>query len=340
MLAKRLGLLLGVSMSSMLCSLVFASSDTASSVVPTESKPVLEDRYPKAVVSFDDVESLPDLVYSTQPGFRPLRLDLYRPKARATTGRPLVVYIHGGGWQGGHTRHSGAFANWPGVLASLAHKGYVVASIEYRLSGEAAFPAAIHDVKNALGWLRANEQLYGIDPTRAVIWGGSAGGQLAALAGLSCGVTALAPQASTPSEDCVQGVVAWYGIFDFALVLNAGTNAAQRASSNSTAGRYLGCASSVCGADVVALASPRSHIDRKDPPVLLIHGERDATVSVEQSRQFHAALQAQGVRSTLQVIPDVDHSFIGATPASTRAASLAALEQTFAFIDATIGSRL
>jgi dipeptidyl aminopeptidase/acylaminoacyl peptidase len=81
------------------------------------------------------------------------------------------------------------------------------------------------------------------------------------------------------------------------------------------------------------------HIDRNDPPVLLIHGERDATVPVEQSRQFHAALQAQGVRSMLTVIPAVDHSFIGATLDVTRAASLTALEETFAFIDATVGGR-
>jgi dipeptidyl aminopeptidase/acylaminoacyl peptidase len=90
---------------------------------------------------------------------------------------------------------------------------------------------------------------------------------------------------------------------------------------------------------VIALASPISHIDRKDPPVLLIHGERDATVPVEQSRRFHAALQTQGVPSQLKLIPGVDHSFVGATLEATRAASLTALDETFAFIDATIGSR-
>ena len=137
--------------------------------VPVEASPVLEDRFPQPKVAFaHDVESQPDLVYSVPPGFRPLRLDLYRPRntGSVTRGLPLVVYVHGGGWQSGHTRHAGAFANWPGVLALLASKGYVVASIEYRLSGEARFPAAIQDVKTSIRWLRSKSTQFGIDPTQ------------------------------------------------------------------------------------------------------------------------------------------------------------------------------
>ena len=189
--------------------------------VPVEASPVLEDRFPQPKVAFaHDVESQPDLVYSVPPGFRPLRLDLYRPRntGSVTRGLPLVVYVHGGGWQSGHTRHAGAFANWPGVLALLASKGYVVASIEYRLSGEAPFPAAIQDVKTSIRWLRSKSAQFGIDPTSVIIWGGSAGGQLAALAATSCKVESLAPDPQSPlaaQSDCVQGLVTWYGIFDF-----------------------------------------------------------------------------------------------------------------------------
>ena len=127
---------------------------------PIAASPVLEDRYPRQPVMFgDDVESFADLVYSVQTGYRPLILDLYKPRAKApASGYPLVVYIHGGGWQSGHTRQSGAFANWPGVLASIAAKGYVVVSVEYRLSKEAPFPAALQDVKRAIRWVRANAQ--------------------------------------------------------------------------------------------------------------------------------------------------------------------------------------
>jgi len=91
------------------------------------------------------------------------------------------------------TRDIRAFEDWPGVLASLAAKGYVVASVEYRLSGEAPFPAAIQDIKAAIRWLRASAPQYGIDPAARGRLGGSAGGQLAALAATSCGAAALRP---------------------------------------------------------------------------------------------------------------------------------------------------
>jgi acetyl esterase/lipase len=293
---------------------------------------VLEDRYPRATVGFGDVESLPDLVYATHAGHRPLRLDLYRLRASAQQAHPLVVYVHGGGWQSGHTRHSGAFGNWPGVLATLARRGYVVASIEYRLSGEAPFPAAIHDVKTAIRWLRNNAQAYGIDPRNAVIWGGSAGGQLAALAGMSCGAAALTPPGEPSASDCVQGVVAWYGVFDLASALSAAKRDAGGVLKSPVA-RYLGCERDGCSTEQLTLASPIAHIDRGDPPVLLIHGEKDATVPAVQSEQFYQALERAGVESRLRLLPAVDHSFIGSTPEATRAASLAALRETFAFID-------
>jgi acetyl esterase/lipase len=298
------------------------------------SAPVLDDRYPTVKVMFgSDVESYPDLIYSTPPGFRPLRLDLYRQIATGST-RPLVVYVHGGGWQSGHTRHSGAFENWPAVLASLARRGYVVASVEYRLSGEAPFPAAIHDVKNAIKWLRSNATKYAIDPRQVVIWGGSAGGQLAALAATSCDVPELAPPASALSaqSDCVQGLVAWYGVFDLSAI-PSGPDAAA-----SPLAKYLGCARTTC-TDTAALASAISHLDAKDPPVLLVHGELDKVVQVSQSRAFDQALKAKGIASDLVVIPGVDHSFIGASPEETRKASLLALTKTFEFIDSLRGGK-
>jgi acetyl esterase/lipase len=295
--------------------------------------PVLDDRYPHPAVAFpDDVESFPDLVYSVVPGYRPLRLDVYRPGSSTVARHPLVVYVHGGGWVGGHTRHSGAFANWPAVLASLAAKGYVVASIEYRLSDEAPFPAAVQDVKTSIRWLRSKARDFGIDPSRALLWGGSAGGQLAALAATTCGEDALAPAISPADEplraasDCVQGLVAWYGMFDLG------------GADRDPVVKYLGCVPSSC-ADRAALASPVTHLDARDPPTLLVHGEEDETVPVGQSRAFFAALQSKRIHAELFVIPEVDHSFIGASPASTRQASLAALSRTFAFIDATLAGQ-
>jgi len=293
---------------------------------------VLDDRYPAPKVMFgSDVESYPDLVYSTLRGFRPLRLDLYRRIGSAQP-KPLVMYVHGGGWQSGHTRQAGAFANWPEVLASLARRGYVVVSVEYRLSSEAQFPAAIHDVKNAIKWLRANASKYAIDPQQVVIWGGSAGGHLAALAATSCGVQAIEPPDSktlaATQSDCVQGLVAWYGVFN----IDAGQE------NSSALGKFLGCKPGEC-ADTAALASAITHLDAKDPPTLLVHGEADKVVPVSQSREFARALKSKGVASELVVIPGADHSFTGTSLEETRKASLLALNKTFEFIDSLRGGK-
>jgi acetyl esterase/lipase len=320
------------------------------------SSPVLDDRYPERRTNFPgDVVGFADLTYASLAGYRPLSLDLYKPASSAQP-RPLVIYLHGGGWQSGHTRHSGAFEDWPGVLASIAARGYVVASIEYRLSGEAPFPAAVQDVKAAIQWLRAHATQFGIDKSRAVVWGGSAGGQLAALVGASCGAAALEPPSAAANQrpepgaasampaataaampgvesDCVQGVIAWYGIFDFSELAN---QPAQADAPLDSRYRYLGCAPGKCSTSTLAAAGAITYVDSRDPPVLMIHGVNDHTVPIAQSRSYLAALRAKGVKAELLEIPAVDHSFIGATPAATREASLRALNRSIAFLDATL----
>jgi acetyl esterase/lipase len=325
----------------MLTTLLGAACAQAADVDPHSiaASAVLGDRYPERRIQFPShVVSDADLVYSTLEGYRPLRLDLYRVEDSKQP-RPLVIHVHGGGWQGGHTRQSGAFENFPGVLASLAARGYVVASLEYRLSGEARFPAQIQDVKAAIRWLREHATEFGIDPTRAGIWGGSAGGQLAGLAGMSCGVAALEPPPSKeasgpvdPKADCVQAVVSWYGIFDFATLAKA----LHGFDTKSAPGRYLGCTDSSCDAQVVSAASAITYVDATDPPVLLVHGVDDRTVPIDQSRDFYKLLRAKGVKAELVEIPGVGHSFIGKTQPVTRDASLQALDKTFEFFDRTL----
>jgi acetyl esterase/lipase len=317
---------------------VFAAESRWALEPPTAARAVVEDRYPERRVSFPGgVASLADVVYSTVAGFRPLTLDLYLPPktAEASAVSPVIIYVHGGGWTSGHTRHSGAFENWPEVLASIAARGYVVASVNYRLSGEASSPAAAHDVKSAIRWLRVHSSRYGVDTARIGIWGGSAGGQLAALAGTSCGVAALEPPAqekSSTASSCVQSVVAWYGVFDFAPLVG-------KSAVDTPVARYLACPNAACSAEKIPLASASAHADATDPPFLLIHGALDRTVSVEQSKAFDAVLRAKGVRSELLILPDVDHSFVGSTAESTRQASLRALEATLVFFDATLQKR-
>jgi len=294
---------------------------------PVSAAPFTGDIYPDRITRFPGgVTSLADVTYSVIPGFRPLVVDLYMPAGNAP--RPLIIYIHGGGWVGGHTRHSGALSDFPRVLARLAGEGFVVASLEYRLSGEAPFPAALQDARAALRFLRANAAKYHIDPARVGVWGGSAGGHLAALVATSCGDTSLdpAPAAGTapplPGSECVQAAVTWYGVFDFAPMVARQGNGSEL--------KFLGC-NGPCDAKAVARASPVTYIGAGDPPFLLIHGEKDGTVDVSQSHLAEARLRAAGVPVSAIYIPDVDHSFIGQKPETTRAATLKATNATFDF---------
>ena len=291
----------------------------------TSPEPALGDPMSDRIVTFaNGVKVSADIPYSTVAGYRPITLDLYRPKDKGA--KPLVIYVHGGGWMAGHTRQSGAFSDFTAVLSDLSARGYVVASLEYRLSKEAPFPAAIDDVRTAIRFLKANAVKYGIDPGRVAIWGGSAGGQLAALAALDCGnAPAGEDKSNAVQNDCVQAGVGWYGVYDFATMPPSAIPRAENI--------YLDCEKGNCPADRVASASPVAHIDAKDPPMLLIHGTDDKTVPVTQSKELAERLQAAKVPVTLEIIPGVGHSWIGANAAETRAASLRALNLTFQFFD-------
>ncbi len=327
------------------CTVAGAFMLTATAVAPVNSQTiddvaiagdvVLEDRYPTRTTRFPNgVTGLSDVVFASHTGYRPLTLDLYLPPGADTTDRlfPLVVVVHGGGWQSGHTRHFGAFADWPVALAAIAGDGFVVASVEYRLSREAPFPAAFDDTRDAVRWLRANTARYGIDKDRIVIMGGSAGGQLAGLVGTACGDKVNPGRRSDSDEPaiaesaCVQGVVAWYGVFDFNPIV------ASVSPVPDLVGRYLGCDSLGCTGETVSAASAIDWVDGADPPFLMIHGVDDPVVSVEQSRNMDAALKDAGVDSRLIEIPGVKHSFVGDSPEATVKATRQAWNATIAFL--------
>lgn len=313
-----------------LCALMLVGAAAAGNAqerqFPTAAAPVTEDKFPVVPASFPGgVKAYRDVVYQTIPGYRPQIVDIYVPASKGP--HPLILYIHGGGWIGGHTRHSGALADFPKVLASLAAEGFVVASLEYRLSGEARFPAQLQDSNAALRFLRSKAGDYGIDPSQVGVWGGSAGGHLAALTAVTCRDTRLDPAAA--GDGCVQAAVTWYGVYDF-----RGMTATP--DGNAAGGKLLGC-DATCPADKIAAVSPVTYIDAKDPPFLLIHGEDDRVVPVAQSRLGEAALRKAGVKVESIYIPGVDHSFIGKTPQDTRAATLKATNATFDFFHKTLG---
>ncbi|MDO8833950.1 MAG: alpha/beta hydrolase [Vicinamibacterales bacterium] len=234
-----------------------------------------------------------NLVYTTVP--RPLRLDLYVPAASAPV--PVIVWIHGGGWQSGDKSLS---ASHPAL--QQRSRGYAVASIEYRLSGESTFPAQIADCKAAIRWLRANAGLYGLDVNRVGVWGSSAGGHLAALVGTSGGVSQLEDlsQGNPAESSRVRAVVDWYGPVDFLQMFPSHLLA------DSPESRLLGCTVTACP-DRVAMANPITYIDTGDPPFFIQHGSADGTVNPAQSELLHAALQEAGVASTHQVLPGAGH---------------------------------
>ncbi len=290
--------------------------------------PVLEDRFPVQPVVFPGgVKAYRDVAYQQLPGYIPQVVDIYVPATKGP--HPLVLYIHGGGWVGGHTRHSGALANFPAVLAQLAAEGFTVASLEYRLSGEAKFPAQLQDSKAALRFLGDHAAQYKIDPSRVGVWGGSAGGHLTALTALTCHETSLDPKAD--KDVCATAAVTWYGVFDFPALV-----ASRPGGADDAAVRLMGC-NQACTADQLGFASPVTYIDAKDPPFLLIHGDEDKVVPVAQSHLAEAKLRAAGVPVEAIYIPGVDHSFIGKTPAETRAATIKATNATFDFFHAKLG---
>ncbi|HVW72169.1 MAG TPA: alpha/beta hydrolase [Rhizomicrobium sp.] len=247
-----------------------------------------------------------DIAYETPADLHPLTLDIYTPKPSPTP-LPFVVFVHGGGWDSGDSRHALAFADLPRALAGLAAQGYVVASVNYRLSQEAHFPAALQDVKAAIRWLRGHAADYGGDSTRLAAWGMSAGGQLAAMAGAACGVARFEPDGKidyTAPSDCVEAVIDWFGPTDLSP---SGANKNRPAPTPE--GRYLGCEPAACAPGIVRLASPLAFISENTPPFLIQQGEADTAVAPAQSQALYDALKKRGVPAELVLYPGVGHGF-------------------------------
>jgi acetyl esterase/lipase len=231
-----------------------------------------------------------DLPYASQSATQ--KLDLYIPN-EGTGPFPLIIEIHGGGFV------TGSKSSQIGPMLEAVKKGYALASINYRLSAEAIWPAQINDVKAAIRFLRANAGRYGLDPERFATWGGSAGGSLSALAGVSGGVSTLADPAlgNASVSDRVQAAVDWFGPIyfstmdaEFSALGTSGvmgpTNAASSAES-----KYLGKVIGTPEAQpLVEAASPRSYISNDDPPFFIQHGTADRNIPITQSIDFAQAL--------------------------------------------------
>jgi acetyl esterase/lipase len=239
-------------------------------------------------------------------GKHALALDLFVPTTESATPRPLVIWVHGDHWAGGS---DGSRAASPAIRE--ASRGYVVASIDYRSSDAAVFPAQIDDVKAAVRWLRANAVRYNIDPERVAVWGFGSGGHLAALLGTSGGVAALEdPSEGNPAfSSRVQLVVDWAGPTDLQQLQNDSLpcSTTNHDAAGSYASLLIGCALQRCP-DRAAAASPVSYVTPDDPPFLLMHGSADCEIGPGQSESLSRVLRAAQVEVALHLYDDIGHN--------------------------------
>jgi len=225
-----------------------------------------------------------------------LQLDLYLP---VETQKPLIVWVHGGGWRAG-TR-----AEAP--IKKLVNDGYAVASVDYRLSPVAPFPAQIHDIKAAIRFLRAKASEYGYDAKRIAITGSSAGGHLAALVGVSNGVPELEGKVGAALEQSsdVQAIISLFGASNLQTILSQSTDSGRNF--RVPALQLLLGGSPEEKPTLAKLASPVTHVDAHDPPLLLIHGDADPQMPPAQSTELEAAYQKAGAPVQLVMIHGAVH---------------------------------
>jgi acetyl esterase/lipase len=224
-------------------------------------------------------------------------LDIYLPDA-GDGPFPVILGIHGGSFTMGDKRD---FQIVP--MLNARKRGYAIVSINYRLSGEAKFPSQIHDVKAAIRWVRANARRYSLNTDKIAVWGDSAGGNLAALAGMSSGTGKLEDLSlGNPDQSSnVNAVVDWYGPIDFLTMGNP-----QRLM---TKGNALIGKTTLEDREAYIAASPESYIHPDIPPILIQHGDADRTIPLAQSAHFASRLEAMGGHGnvTFDILKGADH---------------------------------
>jgi acetyl esterase/lipase len=253
-----------------------------------------------------NVEVKRDLSY-VPDGHERHKLDLYLPKAKdqqpdvPASKRPLVIWIHGGAWRAGSKNGCPA--------GPLVERGFVVASINYRLSNHAVFPAQIHDCKAAIRWLRANADEYGIDAEKVGVWGSSAGGHLVALLGTSGDVKDLEGDLGNLDQSSrVQAVCDWFGPTDLLLMnQQAGEfGTMDHDAPNSPESQLLGGTLQQVP-DKAKRASPLTYVTSDDPPFLIVHGDQDPLVPWQQSQMLTDSLKAAKCKVTFTIVSGAGH---------------------------------
>ena len=249
-------------------------------------------------------EVLRDVPYCTNNGVV-LKLDLYLPDNKPSKPMPLAVFVHGGGWVQG----SKAGGLWlQNVRTELNKRGYVVASVDYRLAPQYKWPLFMNDVKCSIRFLCANARKYRIDPKHIGAWGTSAGGHLVAMLGTTDKKDKLEGDHYKGQSSAVQAVVDMFGPSDMPLLVSERQHV-QRA--NIVFGVDLE-ENGMTNDFLLKQASPVEHVSKKSAPTLIIHGERDELVHMNQAEVFFDKLKATGVPARLIIVKNGTHGL--ATP--------------------------
>ncbi|MCA1597228.1 MAG: alpha/beta hydrolase, partial [Chloroflexi bacterium] len=237
-------------------------------------------------------------VESAEVNGKPLLLDLGEP-VDIEGPLPVIIWIHGGGWEAGSKEDCPA--------GYLVHHGYAVVSINYRLSQEAVFPAQIYDCKGAVRWLRAHSAAYHLDPRRFGVWGASAGGHLAALLGASNGSKSMEGNVggNLDQSSQVQAACDWFGPTDFLKLRDFPTIL----HSDPVSGPDIRLIGGPLEKNLpkVRAANPITYVSKTSPPFLVMHGDKDPLVPLNQSELLYDALKAAGVRVTFCVVHGGGH---------------------------------
>ena len=243
----------------------------------------------------EPVKVIKDIEFAVVDGHS-LKLDLYQPSKPA--GSVLLVWIHGGGWRKGSKEK--CFLKW------LPAHGYTVASISYRLSNVAKFPAQLHDCKAAVRWLRANAGKYGYKTRNIAVAGASAGGHLSALMATTAGNPELEGKVggNLDQSSRIQAAVDYYGATDF--ILRSKTQPSRANEKGSVVYDLLGGGAHEKTA-LAKQASAAYHVSRDDAPLLVFHGNKDNTVLLDQSQAIVKAYQESGSRVQIYVIGGAGH---------------------------------
>jgi acetyl esterase/lipase len=255
----------------------------------TQSNPVLG-IFPEGTILHADIP------YNTD-NLKKHLLDIYLP-ADAKGTIPLVIFIHGGAWLSNDKYADMGYMKK--TVAEIIGKGFALASIDYRFSTQAVFPAQIQDCNRAISFLYDHADMYGIDKKRFAVMGFSAGGHLASMVGLSKNNDIKSFYMPGVSNDfSIKAVIDFYGPAD--LIIFPGAD-----DEKSPEGLLIGAAP-LARPDLAKIASPITYVDKNDPPFLIIHGEKDELVSTKHSQLLSSWLNVVGVQNELIIVKDAPH---------------------------------